>query len=80
MVLYKITMLNRILFLLVVISVCGEDSEVIKAGKAADIDYSDIAGEAEIHKNDILTFLNQSRVQEKYKTMYKCLLSKLLGR
>ncbi|KAL0883557.1 hypothetical protein ABMA27_015711 [Loxostege sticticalis] len=73
-------MVNRIfLLLLVLISVCGEETGMINAGKAADIDYSDIAGEAERHKNDILKFLNQTRVQEKYKTMYKCLLSKLLG-
>lgn len=73
-------MFSPILFILLVLnSICGEETEVINAGKAADIDYSGIAGEAERHKNDILKFLNQTRVQEQYKTMYKCLLSKLLG-
>ncbi|XP_063823889.1 trypsin delta-like [Ostrinia nubilalis] len=74
---FEVAMFRGILFLLF-ISVCGEDTEVINAGKAADIDYSDLAGEAERHKHEILKFLNQTRVQEKYKTMYKCLLSKLL--
>lgn len=44
-----------------------------------EIDYSHIAGEAERNKDDILNFLNQSTVKEKYKTLYQILLKKLLS-
>ncbi|CAH2979497.1 unnamed protein product [Chilo suppressalis] len=68
----------ELLFILLNMVLC-EESEVITAGEAAGIDYSDLAGEAERHKHDLLNFLNQTRVQEQYKLMYKCLLAELLG-
>lgn len=46
----------------------------------SEIDYSVIAGEAERNKHDILNFLNQSKVKEKYKKLYQCLLEKLLSK
>lgn len=45
-----------------------------------EIDYGVLAGQAEIHKEDVLAFLNQTEVQEKYKKLYQCLLDKLLSK
>lgn len=51
-----------------------------KGNLGTDIDYTVIAGEAERNKHDILNFLNQSKVKEKYKDLYQCLLDKLLSK
>ncbi|XP_052751313.1 trypsin delta-like [Galleria mellonella] len=61
------------------IVVSGKDTGVILTGEEAGIDYSDLAAEAERHKNDILNFLNQTRVREQYKAMFEFLLDKLTG-
>ncbi|KAM3958215.1 LOW QUALITY PROTEIN: trypsin delta [Aphomia sociella] len=61
------------------ILVSGEDTGVIMSGTEVGIDYSDLAGEAERHKNDILNFLNLTRVRDQYKVMYEYLLEKLTG-
>ncbi|XP_059061205.1 trypsin beta-like [Achroia grisella] len=68
----------KFLLIFVCIIVSGEDTGGILTGNnAPGIDYSDLAGEAERHKNNILNFLNLSRVREKYKAMFECLLKKL---
>ncbi|KAJ2938810.1 hypothetical protein O0L34_g18432 [Tuta absoluta] len=66
------TVTSSILLLVVVHFCAPEDVEV-------HVDYSDLAGEAERHKQDILGFLSTSRVQEKYKARYNSLLQKLAG-
>ncbi|KAI8439864.1 hypothetical protein MSG28_001333 [Choristoneura fumiferana] len=43
-----------------------------------DVDYSGLAGEAELNKNDILNFLNSTRVREMYKMQYERLLASLV--
>ncbi|KAL4704693.1 hypothetical protein ACJJTC_011477 [Scirpophaga incertulas] len=64
---------------LTIVMVCGKEEGKITAREETGIDYTGLAGEAERHKNDILSFLNQSHVQEQYKTMYKFLLAEHLG-
>lgn len=66
--------------LLVIVNICdiyGEDEDK-PIGATKEMDYTVLAGEAEKHKSDILDFLNQSHVREQYKTLYNCLLSKLI--
>lgn len=69
-----------IVVLLAIVNNCeivgGDDEKPIGAEK--DMDYTMLAREAEMHKHDILNFLNQSHVKEQYRTLYKCLLSKLI--
>lgn len=55
----------------------GEEKDPI--GSSKELDYTVLAGEAEMHKSDILHFLNQSHIREQYKTLYNRLLSKLMG-
>lgn len=73
-------MLLKVL-LLVIVNICdiiGDEKEPI--GSTKELDYTLLAGEAEMHKSDILNFLNQTHVREQYKTLYNCLLSKLIGK
>lgn len=44
-----------------------------------EIDYTVLAGQAEMHKADVLGFLNKTDVKEKYKMLYQCLLDSLLS-
>ncbi|KAG6447843.1 trypsin beta [Manduca sexta] len=44
------------------------------------LDYTHLATEAEMYKNNILDFLKQPHVRGEYEAMYDCLLSKLLGK
>lgn len=77
----KLIMLSKVLiltFVTFVLSADERDKETIVATK--DLDYSGLAGEAEMNKHDILSFLNQSHVREQYKNLYNCLLSKLMGK
>lgn len=71
-------MLFKVLFL-VIVNICSifGDDEDKPIGATKEMDYTLLAGEAEMHKTDILGFLNQSHVREQYKTLYNCLLSKL---
>ncbi|KAI5643578.1 trypsin domain-containing protein [Phthorimaea operculella] len=64
------TVTNSILLLLVIDFCTPEEVHV---------DYTDLAGEAENHKQDILSFLSASHVQEKYRAGYASLLQKLVG-
>lgn len=54
------------------------NAEPITAGK--EMDYTDLAGEIETHKQDLLEYLNQAEVQAQYKSLYNNLLSKLMGK
>lgn len=67
-----------VIILINVLYINGEDKETIIATK--DLDYTGLAGEAEIHKQDILSFLNEPHVRDQYKALYNCLLSKLMGK
>ncbi|XP_046978965.1 trypsin-like [Vanessa cardui] len=62
--------------LIIKISVCGKAKDVFVRHKV-EIDYSELAGEAENNKHNILEFLNKTRVQEKYKRLFGTLLNKL---
>ncbi|CAH2236618.1 jg16457 [Pararge aegeria aegeria] len=53
--------------------------ESMKAQTVVEVDYSELVGEAEMHKNNILKFLNETRVLQHYKLLFKNLLNKLLG-
>lgn len=64
----------KIIVISLFVSVYGEEATF-----GIEIDYSVIAEDAERNKDDILNFLNQSKVKEKYKTMYQSLLEKLLS-
>lgn len=64
----------KIIVISLFVSVYGEEATL-----GIEIDYSVIAEDAERNKDDILNFLNQSKVKEKYKTMYQSLLEKLLS-
>ncbi|XP_026491043.2 trypsin-4-like [Vanessa tameamea] len=66
----------RICALIIIISVFGKAKEVVVSHKV-EIDYSELADEAEINKHNILEFLNKTRVQEKYKRLFGTLLNKL---
>lgn len=55
------------------------DNIDIKASRTVVLDYSDLAQEAESNKHNILKFLNQTRVQLKYKSQFNRLLHKLQG-
>ncbi|XP_039746043.1 trypsin beta-like [Pararge aegeria] len=52
--------------------------ESMKAQTVVEVDYSELVGEAEMHKNNILKFLNETRVLQHYKLLFKNLLNKLL--
>ncbi|XP_014359009.2 trypsin delta [Papilio machaon] len=43
------------------------------------IDYTQLAKEAENNKNDLIGFLNQKTVRDKYKELYTTLLNNLMG-
>ncbi|CAG4983463.1 unnamed protein product [Colias eurytheme] len=43
------------------------------------VDYSELATEAEVNKNNILEFLNKTQVQQRYRIKYETLLDKLRG-
>ncbi|CAH2063901.1 unnamed protein product, partial [Iphiclides podalirius] len=45
-----------------------------------NIDFSELAKEAETNKNDILGFLDQDKTREKYKELYRTLLNNLMSR
>ncbi|KAJ0179103.1 hypothetical protein K1T71_004815 [Dendrolimus kikuchii] len=62
--------------LLVLCQIVTSDKSSIEISK--EIDYSDLAGEAEMHKGDLLNFLNQTEINNKYRELYNCLLAKLL--
>lgn len=60
--------------LLVVILVVGATAH------ESDLDYTTLAEEAEAQKSSIITFLNQSHVQSRYRALYDKLLAKLNGK
>ncbi|CAG9562872.1 unnamed protein product [Danaus chrysippus] len=68
-----ITIYYELIFIIFVIC----DNEDIKTSRTVVLDYSDLAQEAESNKHNILKFLNQTRVQLKYKTQFNRLLHKL---
>lgn len=75
----KISVLTKLFYVVLFIdtsSYCEDIESVI----GQEIDYTALAGEAEKHKDDILSFLNQTSVRETYKSLYQCLLDKLLSK
>ena len=62
----------------IILIVRGESQNTI-VSRTIEVDYSKLADEAEIHKYNILNFLNETRVQEMYKTLFEKLLQKLIG-
>lgn len=66
---------------IITIAVFGKEVEESRTTRTVlEVDYSELVGEAEMHKHNILKFLNETRVQVKYKTLFKNLLHKLLGK
>ncbi|CAH4036623.1 trypsin-4-like [Pieris brassicae] len=47
--------------------------------QTVDVDYSELATEAENNKKHILEFLNQTQIREQYRTKYNMLLDKITG-
>lgn len=47
------------------------------SGNIVNVDYSELVLQAEVHKNDVLKFLNSSSVQERYKSCYEQLLTEI---
>ncbi|XP_047519483.1 trypsin delta-like [Pieris napi] len=47
--------------------------------QTVEVDYSEIANEAENNKKHLLEFLNQTQVRELYRTKYNILLDKITG-
>lgn len=64
---------------LIIIIVRGEKLEDSTVPRTIAVDYSQLANEAEHHKYNILNFLNETRVQQIYKMLFKTLLQQLLG-
>lgn len=62
-----------------VIASSGQEHLAV-ADASVEVDYTSIAGEAEMNKQDILTFLNQTHIQAQYKELYESLLNKLIGK
>lgn len=64
-----------------IVFVASTGQEILAVADASvEVDYTSIAGEAEMNKQDILTFLNQSHIQAQYKELYDSLLNKLIGK
>ncbi|XP_052738168.1 trypsin beta-like [Bicyclus anynana] len=71
-------MCTVIKIIIAMVVVLGEEvQESVTTEAVVEVDYSELVGEAETHKHDILRFLNESRVQQKYRTLFKHLLYKL---
>uniref|UniRef100_D9HQ21 Seminal fluid protein HACP002 n=1 Tax=Heliconius erato TaxID=33431 RepID=D9HQ21_HELEA len=62
----------------IILIVRGESQNTI-VSRTIEVDYSKLADEAEIHKYNILNFLNETRVQEMHKTLFEKLLQKLIA-
>lgn len=66
--------------IIITVAVFGKEVQESRTTRTVlEVDYSELVGEAEMHKHNILKFLNETRVQLKYKTLFKNLLHKLLG-
>lgn len=72
-------MLKLLESVIVLLIISVNENYEIKAESGVELDYTEIAWEAENNKNDILSFLNNNRVQKQYKELYDSLLSKLVG-
>lgn len=75
-------MLSVGLLILIHVSVIASSGQehLAVADASVEVDYTSIAGEAEMNKQDILTFLNQTHIQAQYKELYDSLLNKLIGK
>ncbi|CAH2091592.1 unnamed protein product [Euphydryas editha] len=67
--------LYQALYIVIVLSLSNARHKTVK--HRIVIDYSELAGEAESNKENILKFLNETRVQRKYKSLFNSLLNKL---
>nr|XP_034825526.1 trypsin delta-like [Maniola hyperantus] len=66
--------------IIITVIVVGQKVQESVAAKQSvvEVDYTELVVEAEIQKHNILKFLNDTRVQQKYKMLFKNLLDKLL--
>lgn len=59
-------------------SILKGDPDVLD--QTLDLNYTGLAGQAELNKNDVLSFLNQRDIREQYQILHETLLSKLVGK
>ncbi|XP_041972725.1 hypodermin-A-like isoform X2 [Aricia agestis] len=69
----KQLILSVVMLCAVVLCVC-----VLVSAKP-EVDYTELANEAETNKNDILNFLNDTQIQQRYRNLYDILLKNLTG-
>lgn len=52
----------------------------VNSPQTVEVDFSELANEAETNKNNLLEFFNKTQVRQLYKIKYNNLLDKLTGK